>query len=49
MRVLVIEDDAGLRAQLVENLKEAGNVVDAAADGEKLVDETCGLAAVFWR
>src|SRR6187455_1675054 len=35
MRVLVIEDDAGLRAQLVENLKEAGNVVDAAADGEE--------------
>jgi two-component system, OmpR family, response regulator PhoP len=35
MRVLVIEDDAGLRAQLVENLKEAGNVVDAAADGDE--------------
>ncbi len=35
MRVLVIEDDAGLRAQLVENLKAAGNVVDAAADGDE--------------
>ena len=35
MRVLVIEDDAGLRAQLVENLKDAGNVVDAAADGDE--------------
>lgn len=35
MRVLVIEDDAGLRAQLVENLKDAGNAVDAAADGDE--------------
>jgi two-component system response regulator PhoP len=35
MRVLVIEDDAGLRSQLVENLKAAGNVVDAAADGDE--------------
>jgi two-component system response regulator PhoP len=35
MRVLVIEDDAGLRTQLVENLKGAGFVVDAAADGDE--------------
>ncbi len=35
MRVLVIEDDAGLRGQLVENLKAAGNVVDSAADGDE--------------
>lgn len=35
MRVLVIEDDAGLRAQLIENLKDAGHVVDAAGDGEE--------------
>lgn len=35
MRVLVIEDDAGLRSQLVENLKGAGFVVDAAADGDE--------------
>ena len=35
MRVLVVEDDAGLRAQLIENLKDAGYVVDAAADGDE--------------
>jgi two-component system, OmpR family, response regulator PhoP len=35
MRVLVIEDDAGLRSQLIENLKDAGNVVDAASDGDE--------------
>ncbi|HET6473593.1 MAG TPA: response regulator [Pseudomonadales bacterium] len=35
MRVLVIEDDAGLRSQLVDDLKGAGYVVDAAADGEE--------------
>ena len=35
MRVLVIEDDAGLRSQLVENLKGAGFVVDAATDGDE--------------
>jgi two-component system response regulator PhoP len=35
MRVLVIEDDAGLRAQLIENLKAAGYAVDAAADGDE--------------
>jgi two-component system response regulator PhoP len=35
MRVLVIEDDAALRTQLVENLKGAGFVVDAAADGDE--------------
>jgi two-component system response regulator PhoP len=35
MRVLVIEDDAGLRAQLIDNLKDAGFVVDAAADGDE--------------
>jgi DNA-binding response OmpR family regulator len=40
MRVLVIEDDAGLRAQLVENLKDAGNVVDAAADGDEASTST---------
>jgi len=35
MRVLVVEDDAGLRAQLIENLKDAGYAVDAAADGDE--------------
>jgi two-component system response regulator PhoP len=32
---LVIEDDAGLRSQLIDDLKGAGFVVDAAADGEE--------------
>ena len=35
MRVLVIEDDAGLRSQLIDELKRAGFVVDAAADGDE--------------
>lgn len=33
MRVLVIEDEASLRQQLVERLKKEGYAVDAAADG----------------
>ncbi len=35
MRVLVIEDDAGLRAQLTDALKRAGFTVDAAQDGDE--------------
>lgn len=35
MRVLVIEDETGLREQLRERLKGAGHVVDSAADGEE--------------
>jgi len=35
MRVLVIEDDAGLRGQLTEALKRAGFTVDAAQDGDE--------------
>ncbi len=35
MRVLLVEDEAPLRRQLVERLREAGWVVDAAADGEE--------------
>jgi two-component system response regulator PhoP len=35
MRVLVIEDDAGLRGQLVESLRTGGFVVDAASDGDE--------------
>jgi two-component system OmpR family response regulator len=35
MRILVVEDDADLNRQLVAALKEAGYVVDAAADGEE--------------
>jgi two-component system response regulator PhoP len=35
MRVLLIEDDARLREQLKDALKDAGFVVDAAGDGEE--------------
>ncbi|MBI2381100.1 MAG: response regulator transcription factor [Gammaproteobacteria bacterium] len=34
MRILLLEDEAPLREQLTSALKEAGYVVDAAADGE---------------
>ena len=34
MRVLVAEDDAGLRLVIERGLKENGYVVDAVADGE---------------
>jgi DNA-binding response OmpR family regulator len=35
MRVLVAEDDEGLRSVLVRGLREAGYVVDALPDGER--------------
>ncbi|WP_193175894.1 response regulator transcription factor [Oricola nitratireducens] len=35
MRILVVEDDASLNAQLKNALEDAGYVVDAAADGEE--------------
>lgn len=35
MRLLVVEDDANLNAQLVEALKDAGYAVDSARDGEE--------------
>lgn len=35
MRVLVVEDEADLRRQLVRALQEAGYTVDAAEDGEE--------------
>lgn len=35
MRVLVVEDEARLREHLVDRLRRAGYVVDAAADGEE--------------
>src|SRR3990170_8179894 len=35
MRILVIEDEASLRAQLVPRLKQEGYAVDEAADGEE--------------
>ena len=38
MRVLVAEDDPGLRSVLERGLREGGYVVDAVADGEAAVD-----------
>ena len=35
MRILIVEDEAILRDQLVSRLKSAGYVVDAAQDGEE--------------
>jgi two-component system response regulator PhoP len=35
MRVLVVEDEASLRNQLVDRLKEEGYAIDAAADGHE--------------
>lgn len=35
MRILIVEDEAELARQLQENLRGAGFVVDAAADGEE--------------
>lgn len=35
MRILLIEDEAALRATLQERLRQEGHVVDAAADGEE--------------
>jgi len=34
MRILVVEDEPGLREQLADSLKSAGYAVDTAADGE---------------
>ena len=35
MRILIVEDEQALRESIVEQLKEAGFNVDAAADGEE--------------
>lgn len=35
MRVLIVEDEAALRAQIAERLTAAGHVVDVAVDGEE--------------
>ena len=35
MRILVIEDEADLRASLAKALREEGYAVDTAADGEE--------------
>lgn len=35
MRVLLIEDDSQVRGYIVKGMREAGHVIDAAADGEE--------------
>lgn len=35
MRILIVEDDANLREQLASHLRDAGYMVDVAADGEE--------------
>jgi DNA-binding response OmpR family regulator len=53
MRVLIAEDDAGLRDALTRGLREHGYVVDAVADGEAatryLRSYEYELAVIDWR
>lgn len=53
MRVLIAEDDAGLRGALVRGLREHGYVVDAVGDGETAVrylrSYEYELAILDWR
>ncbi len=53
MRVLIAEDDAGLRNALTRGLREHGYVVDAVADGEAatryLRSYEYELAVIDWR
>ncbi|MGH7686549.1 MAG: response regulator transcription factor [Candidatus Dormibacteria bacterium] len=53
MRVLVAEDDPGLREVLTQGLEEAGYFVDAAADGPEAIDllrfYEYDVAVVDWR
>jgi DNA-binding response OmpR family regulator len=53
MRILVAEDDPGLRAVLVEGLEEAGYQVDSAEDGEEAIQQLrfydYDAAVVDWR
>ncbi|HVC26250.1 MAG TPA: response regulator transcription factor [Acidimicrobiales bacterium] len=53
MRVLVAEDDGGLRDVLVRGLREAGYVVDAAVDGDDalayLAVNEYGVCVLDWR
>ena len=53
MRVLVAEDDPGLREVLVQGLEEAGYFVDAACDGAEAVDllrfYEYDVAVIDWR
>ena len=39
MRVLVAEDDRGLREVLVQGLEEAGYFVDAVAAGDEAIEQ----------
>ena len=53
MRVLIAEDDAGLRDALTRGLREHGYVVDAVADGQAatryLLSYEYELAVIDWR
>ncbi|HEY2505453.1 MAG TPA: response regulator transcription factor [Streptosporangiaceae bacterium] len=53
MRVLVAEDDAGLRGVLAQGLREHDYVVDAVADGNEAIRYLRGLeyelAVIDWR
>ena len=53
MRLLVAEDDPGLREVLVQGLEEAGYVVDAVARGDDAIDMlryySYEVAVVDWR
>ena len=53
MRILLVEDDPGLRHTLLEGLAEAGHRVDAVTRGEDAMHELTaagyGIAIVDWR
>ena len=53
MRVLVAEDDPGLREVLIQGLEEAGYFVDSASDGSEAIDllrfYEYDVAVVDWR
>jgi DNA-binding response OmpR family regulator len=53
MRVLVAEDDRGLREVLVQGLEEAGYFVDAVAAGDEAIDQLrfyeYDVAVLDWR
>ncbi|HYM51503.1 MAG TPA: response regulator transcription factor [Candidatus Limnocylindrales bacterium] len=53
MRILVAEDDRGLREVLVQGLEDAGYVVDAVADGDDAVEQLkfyeYDVAILDWR
>ena len=53
MRLLVAEDDPGLREVLVQGLEEAGYVVDAVGRGDEAIDMlrfyTYDVAVIDWR